>query len=72
MDNRTEPVRISPAEVKERLDRGEPVFIIDTRNQHDWGAAGEKLPGARRIHYSELERHLGELPHDRLIVTYCT
>jgi rhodanese-related sulfurtransferase len=64
--------RISLAEVRKRLDRGEPIFFIDTRNPHDWGASDVKIPGARRIHYSELMQHLGELPHDRLIVTYCT
>jgi rhodanese-related sulfurtransferase len=67
-----EPKRISPAEVKKRLDRGEPVFFIDTRNLHDWSASDVRIPGARRIHYSELMQHLGEIPRDRLIVTYCT
>jgi rhodanese-related sulfurtransferase len=64
--------RISLAEVKKRLDKGEPIFFIDTRNLHDWGASDVQIPGARRIHYSELEQHLDELPRDRLIVTYCT
>jgi rhodanese-related sulfurtransferase len=64
--------RISVAEVKKRLDRGEPILFIDTRNQHDWGASDVKIPGALRIHYSELEDHLSDLPRDRLIVTVCT
>jgi rhodanese-related sulfurtransferase len=64
--------RISAAEVKKRLESGEPILIIDTRNQHDWGASGEKIPGAVRIHFSELAQRLGELPRDRIIVTYCT
>jgi rhodanese-related sulfurtransferase len=64
--------RINPDEVKKRLDKGEPIFFIDTRNQHDWGASEVKIPGARRIHYSELMQHLDEIPRDRLIVTYCT
>ncbi len=67
-----EPQRIGPAEVKKRLDKGEPIVFIDTRNQHDWSASEAKIPGARRIHYSELMQHLDELPRDRLIVTYCT
>ncbi len=64
--------RISPAEVKKRLDRGEPVYFIDARSQHAWDESDIKIPGARRIHYTELNQHLDELPHDRLIVTYCT
>jgi rhodanese-related sulfurtransferase len=67
-----EIARISLAEVKKRLDAGEPVFFIDTRNMHDWGASDVMIPGARRIHYSELVPHLAEIPRDRLIVTYCT
>lgn len=67
-----EPQRINPAEVKKRLDKGESILFIDTRNQHDYGESDVKIPGARRIHYSELMQHLDELPRDRLIVTYCT
>lgn len=64
--------RITINEVKKRMDRGEPILFIDTRNAHDWGESAVKLPGARRLHFSELERHLKELPRDRTIVTYCT
>ena len=67
-----EPKRISPAEVKKKLEKGESIFFIDTRNEHAWGESDVKIPGARRIHYSELMLHLDELPRDRLIVTYCT
>jgi rhodanese-related sulfurtransferase len=64
--------RISINEVKKQMDKGEPILLIDTRNHHDWGESDVKLPGARRLHFSELERHLDELPRDRPIVTYCT
>ncbi len=64
--------RIDAAEVKKRMDRGEPILFIDTRNSHDWGVSSVKIPGALRIHYSELEEHLDDLPRNRLIVTYCT
>ena len=64
--------RITVDDVKERMDRGEQVLFIDTRNLDDWSASDVKLPGALRIHLSELEKHLDELPRDRLIVTYCT
>ena len=64
--------RITIQEVEKRMDKGEPILLIDTRNPHDWGESSVKLPGALRIHYSELERHLEELPREGLIVTYCT
>ena len=67
-----EPSRITIDEVKMRLGNGESILFIDTRNPHDWRESEVKLPGARRIHFSELEQHLEELPRDRLIVTYCT
>ncbi|MFH0769487.1 MAG: rhodanese-like domain-containing protein [Chloroflexota bacterium] len=68
----TEPKRITVNEVKRKMAEGEPILFIDTRNSHDWGESGVKLPGALRIHFSELEKHLSELPRDRRIVTYCT
>jgi len=67
-----ETKRITVGEVKKRMDRGEPVFIIDTRSPGDWEESDAKLPGARRIHYQQLEEHLDEIPRDRLIVPYCT
>jgi rhodanese-related sulfurtransferase len=67
-----EPERITAKEVKKRMDRGESILFIDTRNSHDWSESDVKLPGALRIHFRELEQHLDELPRDRLIITYCT
>lgn len=66
------PDRITIDEVKRRMDAGEAIIFIDTRNSRDWNASDVKIPGALRIHYSELLTHLNELPRDRLIVTYCT
>jgi len=64
--------RISVAEINKRRESGEPVLFIDTRSPHDWGESDVKIPGAIRIHYSELTPRLDELPRDRLIVPYCT
>jgi rhodanese-related sulfurtransferase len=64
--------RITIDEVKKRMDKGESILFIDTRNPHDWGESDVKLPGALRIHFSELEQHLDDLPRDVTIVTYCT
>lgn len=66
------PTRISPGEVKRRLDFGEPIFFIDTRTADAWENSSIKIPGARRIPYSEMEKHLFEIPRNRMIVTYCT
>lgn len=67
-----EPERITVDEVKKRLDEGEEIFFIDTRNPNDWGESDVKIPGAVRIHISVMEHHLKQIPHDHTIVPYCT
>jgi hypothetical protein len=64
--------RVTVDEVKARMDRGEPFVFLDTRNATAWGEANTKLPGAVRMSADEVEGRLGELPHDRAIITYCT
>ena len=64
--------RISVKDVKRKMDMGEPITFIDTRNEHDWKESDVKLPGALRLHFSGLEKHTYELPRDRIIVPYCT
>lgn len=67
-----EPERITIDEVKKRMDKGEQIFFIDTRNQHDWDESHVKIPGAIRLHISVLEYHLEQVSHGRTIVPYCT
>jgi rhodanese-related sulfurtransferase len=64
--------RVTADEVKERMDRGEPLVFLDTRNPTAWGESDAKLPGAIRMSVDEVERRLEELPRDRTIITYCT
>jgi rhodanese-related sulfurtransferase len=67
-----EPTRITVEEVRERMGRGEPFTFIDARNPKAWGEADQKLPGAIRVPADEVDKHLAEIPRDRVIVTYCT
>lgn len=64
--------KISVADLKRRMDQGEDVFFVDTRNPKAWGEADTKLPGAIRVPADQVEQHLADIPRDRLIVTYCT
>jgi rhodanese-related sulfurtransferase len=64
--------RVTVDEVKERMDRGEQLTFVDTRNPNAWGEADTKLPGAIRVPADELDRHLDEIPRDRTVITYCT
>jgi rhodanese-related sulfurtransferase len=70
--NKPEATRITVDELKERMDRGEPFTILDTRNPKAWGDADTKLPGAIRVPADEVDQHLKDIPHDRVIITYCT
>ena len=68
----TQPTRVTVDEVMERMNRGEEMQFLDTRNPKAWGEADTKLPGAIRVPADEVEQHLTELKHDRTIITYCT
>ncbi len=67
-----EATRVTVDEVKQRLDRGEQLAFVDTRNPTAWGESDQKLPHAVRVPADDLEQHLDEIPHDRTVITYCT
>ena len=67
-----EATKVSAHEVKARMDRGDPLVFIDTRNAKAWDESTMKIPGAIRVPADDVERHLPEIPRDRPVVTYCT
>jgi rhodanese-related sulfurtransferase len=67
-----EATRVTVDEVKERMERGEPLAFIDCRNPKAWGESDQKLPDAIRVPADELEQHTDEIPQDRTVITYCT
>lgn len=64
--------RITPEELKRKLDAGEHLTIVDLRHSMDFEADPETIPGAFRMDAEELEKTNGVLPRDREIVLYCT
>jgi membrane protein DedA with SNARE-associated domain len=64
--------RITPEELKERLDAGEPIVVVDLRHSRDFEADPETVPGALHFTTAELEARHEEIPRDREIVLYCT
>ena len=64
--------RITPEELKEKLDSGEPLTIVDLRHSLDFEADPETIPGAFRMDARDLEQQDEKLPRDREIVLYCT
>jgi rhodanese-related sulfurtransferase len=67
-----EPNRISKEEVKRRLDSREHIVLLDTRSVDAWGKADAQIPGSIRVPPDAVEQHLGEIPREGLVVTYCT
>ena len=63
---------ISADEVNRRMDKGELLYILDTRSQDAWNKGVNKLPGAIRVPPDQVDKHLADVPHDRTIITYCT
>jgi len=64
--------RITVDELKEKLDSGEPLAIVDLRHSMDFETDPETIPGAFRLDAKELEQKGNSLPHDRDIILYCT
>ncbi len=64
--------RITPEEVKARLDAREPITILDLRHPLDWLPHPERLPGAIRMTPDEIETRHTEIPRDRDVILYCT
>jgi rhodanese-related sulfurtransferase len=67
-----EPTKLTAAEVKRRMDRGEPFAFVDARGLNEWSQSDSRLPGALRLTASEVEQHLEEIPQGRTIIAYCS
>ena len=64
--------RITPEEVKQRLDAGEALLILDMRGGLEFEAEPYTIPGAFHLPIEELDKKHHEIPRDRDIVLYCT
>lgn len=64
--------RITPEELKRKLDAGEDMMIVDLRHSMDFEAEPHVIPGAIRLAVEELEGRHNEIPRDRDVILYCT
>ena len=64
--------RITPEELKRKIDAGEDLVIVDLRHSMDFEADPESIPGAFRMDAKELEQKNDRLPPDREIILFCT
>jgi rhodanese-related sulfurtransferase len=66
----SDPMNISPTELKARLDRGETFRLIDVREADEWAVA--RLPQAELIPLSQFQqRATAELSPDENLILYC-
>ncbi|HEV8255211.1 MAG TPA: VTT domain-containing protein [Vicinamibacteria bacterium] len=64
--------RITPEELKAKLEAGEDLVIVDLRHSLDFEADPRTLPRSLRLTAEELEIRHHEIPRDRDVVLYCT
>lgn len=64
--------RITPEELRAKLEAGEEVEIVDVRHSVDFEAEPVTIPGARHIAVEDFEDRHGEIARDREVVLYCT
>jgi membrane protein DedA with SNARE-associated domain len=64
--------RITPEDLKAKLDSGEEVLIVDLRHSVDFEADPAVIPGAHHLDAEELEEHHDAIPRDRDVILYCT
>jgi molybdopterin/thiamine biosynthesis adenylyltransferase/rhodanese-related sulfurtransferase/molybdopterin converting factor small subunit len=62
-------IEITPAELKERLDRGDDVLILDVREPVEYGI--NRIEGSKLIPLAELPRRVHELDSAREIIVHC-
>jgi hypothetical protein len=64
--------RIGQQELKQRLDRGESLTLLDVRQKAQVDLDPRGLPGARWLSQDEAAKRGEELPRDREAIVYCT
>jgi membrane protein DedA with SNARE-associated domain len=65
-------VRLAPEELKQMLDAGRPVVIVDLRHPLDSVSDPRTLPGAIRMLPEDVDQKAATLPRNADIILYCT
>lgn len=63
--------RITPEELKGRLDRREAPLVLDVRTSNEFKLDPDTVPGALQFPLDQLERWSKEIPLDREIILLC-
>ena len=62
---------ITVTQLKQRLDTGEPLVLIDVREPFEWDIANLGEYGARMIPLGEVLERAGEIERNEDVVIYC-
>ena len=68
--NQDDVPRISTQDLKQKLDGGAQILVVDARSAAEY--AERHIEGAISVPLSEVEARLDEFPRDQEIVFYCT
>ena len=68
--NRIAVARITPHELRDQMDAGEDVYVIDLRSRRE--SSDSSIPGAIQISAEELEQRHSEIPRDRDVILFCS
>ena len=63
--------RISPTELKQLMDDGHQMLVVDLRGIEDHLADPYTIPGALRISVEEFEHRHDDIPRDRDVILFC-
>ena len=63
--------RVTPEELKQKLDSGENLMIFDVRHSYEFEAAPQTIPGAVHMPLERLEKGDLTIPGDQEIILYC-
>ncbi len=64
--------RLEPTDLKQMIDSGQPVFIVDLRHPLDYLPDPRTLPGALSMTPDKLVEQSARIPRDQEIVLFCT
>jgi len=62
---------ITPDELKTKITKNEPVFIVDLRGSNLYAQADKTIKGAVHAKVRRVVHRLREVPRDREVVAYC-
>lgn len=76
-NNKNNNLRITSDELKKKIDKGEDIFILDVRNQHEhdaWSVSYDRYQDTTVIPVDTITSSaaLKQIPKDKEIITFCT